>query len=382
MHARTLRDYLFAGIDVLARFEAELKRIGMAGDFALAKLLYLIITSRLLRTSVSAVVKGPSASGKSFRIQTVLRFFPDDAFRRITTVSKQSLAYMEDMHHQTLFIDEEDGIDDPTVRVKLRALLSEGTLIHQTVEGGQAKKMVVSGPMNLITTSTKPMLHHETETRVLSLHVDDSPEQIKAIMLGRASAERGKTLAIDPAWHELQESLAARKLEVVVPYERTLVHLMPAGPSRMTRDFGRLTSLIAAHALLHLKRRKKTKSGKVIASIADYKSVRALILPHFEEAIEASVPHRIREVVEAVRELRKQRATVSFVQIAQHLGTHRSTVSRRAQDALAAGYLRNAETNPAKPAALTIGQPLPQEVRALPLTIKLEKKFAQQSRSD
>ena len=65
---------LIASKNVLAHFEAAWRKM-MAGEMKSAKLLYLICTSRLFDRPMSAVLKGPSAAGKSEIRKRVLQFF-------------------------------------------------------------------------------------------------------------------------------------------------------------------------------------------------------------------------------------------------------------------------------------------------------------------
>jgi len=365
---------LLSSKSVLSLLRTELNRLGMVGDLSVPLVIYLAITTRLLNKPVSMVVKGPSGMGKSFAVDTVVRFFSSTAICRSSTLTPKALSYLGDLQHRTLVVEEEDGIDDPFLRSQLRTLLTEGELRHRTVSGGQAKERVVLGPTNLVTTTTKPQLHHETETRVLSLHVDDSPKVKRAIMKARSKAELGESLEIPQSWIDLQKYLALKRKEVVVPFEAALADLMPDGV--MPRDFQRLTKLIAAHALLHVRHRETTTLGHVIAVPYDYDVVRQLILPHFEEAVEAAVPQRIKEVVAAVTELRKSHPTVTLTQLGAKMGLHRSNASRRLQDAFAEGYVLNVETNAAKPARLITGQPLPASGGGLPTVDALREKIA------
>ena len=73
--------------DILQAFEVALRRVGVVGEIRLAKLLYLALTSRLLDRPVSIAVKGPSSAGKSYIVESVLRFFPPAAFYQLTAMS-------------------------------------------------------------------------------------------------------------------------------------------------------------------------------------------------------------------------------------------------------------------------------------------------------
>src|SRR5262249_30265360 len=66
--------------DILGRLVHDLRVcIGLVGEDRNAKLTYLAVVSRLLEDPVSLAMKGLSSSGKSFTVDTVLRFFPERA---------------------------------------------------------------------------------------------------------------------------------------------------------------------------------------------------------------------------------------------------------------------------------------------------------------
>lgn len=66
--------------DLLGRFADDLLRCGVVGEAKAAKLLYLVVTSRVLERPVSMALKGPSSGGKSFLVERVLRFLPESAY--------------------------------------------------------------------------------------------------------------------------------------------------------------------------------------------------------------------------------------------------------------------------------------------------------------
>jgi len=59
---------------ILDLFAQEIERLGVSGESQLAKLLFLIMVSRYLKRPVSSAVKGPSAGGKSYLVECLLRF--------------------------------------------------------------------------------------------------------------------------------------------------------------------------------------------------------------------------------------------------------------------------------------------------------------------
>jgi hypothetical protein len=92
---------------ILDRFAIDLSRIGVVGERRAAKIIYLAKTSRLLDRPVSVAIKGPSSGGKSFVVESTLRFFPPDAFYALTAMSDRALAYSnEPLKHRHLVLYE------------------------------------------------------------------------------------------------------------------------------------------------------------------------------------------------------------------------------------------------------------------------------------
>jgi hypothetical protein len=174
-----------------------------------------------------------------------------------TSTSPLALFYSEeDFRHRCLVFYEAnrlDDDDDPLARV-LRTLISENRLAHEVTvpEKRTSKLLEKEGPVAFISTTCKPNLGAEVETRILSLHSDGSDEQtaevVKSILLAAGEAETEIDLS---DWHELDRWLAQGPCEVVVPWGRALAEFGLSGPPRLRRDIANLLSLAQAHALLH-----------------------------------------------------------------------------------------------------------------------------------
>src|SRR5215208_6743025 len=107
-----------------------------------------------------SLAKGTSSTGKSFTTSTVLRFFPAEAWLDLGSMSRRFLFYTEEAFaHRFLIVPKWASIkDDEEVVAMLRVLLSEGRLVHGTVEGEgrrKARRIVKEGPTGLIVTTTE-----------------------------------------------------------------------------------------------------------------------------------------------------------------------------------------------------------------------------------
>ena len=125
---------------ILDVFEGELDGAGVVGERRLCKLVYLAVTARFLDRFASIAVKGPSASGKSWTIEQVLDFFPDEAYYLLTAMSERALAYgTEPLSHRFLVLFEAAGLESDFASYLVRSLLSEGCVRYETVEKGKER---------------------------------------------------------------------------------------------------------------------------------------------------------------------------------------------------------------------------------------------------
>ena len=85
---------------------------------------------------VSLLPKGTTSTGKSHATITALRFFPEQAYFSLGSFSRRYLFYeKETFAHRIIYVPEWASIkDDEEIVALLRVLLSEGRIVHGTVE--------------------------------------------------------------------------------------------------------------------------------------------------------------------------------------------------------------------------------------------------------
>jgi hypothetical protein len=353
---------------------------GVTGEVRNVKLIYLVLTSRLLNRLASIVVKGQSSSGKSWTTQAVVRFFPESAYYEMTAASEHALIYdKEPLEHRTLVIYETSGLESEKFSYVVRSLLSEGRLRYPTVvkRDGELETVMIEreGPTNLITTTTALRLHSENETRLLSLASDESAGQTTEVLAALATEDDGDEVDYGQ-WHALQRWLELGENRVTIPYAKQLAKLVPPVAVRLRRDFGSLLALIRAHALLHQGTRERDAKGRIVATIADYEVVRDLVADVLSEGVEKTVKPEVRELVAKVRELVVDDETeVTQRQLARALRLDKGAVSRRAKAALDAGFLVNREERRGRPHRLVPGDPLPDDQPILPTVEAVEQEL-------
>ena len=352
--------------DPLTRIAATAAALGYAGDLDPLLLLYLACTSRLLPRPVNVLVAGPSAAGKTFTVETALRFLPDDAYVSFTATSERALLYTEaDLRHRMVFIAEAAAFSGEGVGlVVLRELASNNRLRYETVEatpqGLRPRVIDRPGPTGLITTSTGAV-DRELDTRLLRVEIADTPDATRKVM--RAAAERAagalekapdlRPLVAGQLWLQL-----VGRREAVVPFADRLRALYPADQVRARRDFSQLLALIQAHALLCQRRRAVDGRGRVVATLEDYAAVHRVAAAAFSGVMAAGCTPAVRQVVAAVGELAAQHPA-SVAAVAKRLGLDHSAASRRVHAAIRGGWLVNDEPHRNRPALLRVGAPLP-----------------------
>jgi len=360
---------------ILDRMADQLERAGLVGERRAAKLVHLVLTSRLLEAPLCAAIKGPSSAGKNHLAARVLALFPPSAFYQLTGMSERNLAYdTEPLKHRILVVGEAAGLAGGVGAYLLRSLISEHRLRYQTTEKGNgrfASRLIErEGPTGLLTTTTSVQLDVELETRILSIPIDDSREQTAAIV--RATAGNwdgsGAVAPIDPKpWHALQAWLEGAEHRVVIPFARQLTDAIPPVAVRLRRDVGALMSLIATHALLHQAQRERDRHGQIIATREDYGEVYRLVIDLVSEGVGASVSPQTRETVEATQVIAGA-GGASLTALAKRLGLDKSAVSRRVEKAIKDGFLVNLEQRAGVEARIVANpdQPLPEAVKVLP----------------
>jgi hypothetical protein len=370
--------------DILGVFLTDLRRTGVAGEERLAQLEYLALTSRVLpwgragERPISIFAKGTTSTGKSFTTTSVLRFFPPAAYIDLGSMSRRFLFYdAETYSHRFLIVPEWASIsEDDELVALLRTLLSEGRIIHGTVDRGEkgegrqtARRIEKAGPTGLLITTTEAAVDAEMETRCLSLTTDDTPEQTRRVFAATAAQEfAGETVDLE-RWHDLQLWIGEEgETRVLVPFVEALAALMPSSATRLRRDFVSLLCLVRAHAILYQAQRERDALGRIVATVeGDYAPVRELVGDVIAEGVEASVTPAMRATVEAAQALLDEgKAHVSPKALTDHLGVGRSATYDRIRRALLKGYLVNEAGKDERGMKLVLGSPLPGADEFLP----------------
>jgi hypothetical protein len=230
------------------------------------------------------------------------------------------------------------------------------------------------GPTGLEYTTTALNLHPETETRLFSVTITDTPAQTKAVLRALALGTPAHRVDLTP-WHALQDWVGLAEHKVRIPYALDLAEMIEQTAAvRLRRDFAAILSLIQAHAILHQSRRHHDDDGTIMAGFDDYTVVYELVADIIGEGVEATVPESVQKVVVAITELiALHDAPPNKKAVAHHLEWDKVTTGRWIDKAIALGYLKNREERRGKPAQLVLDDPLPTDPFLPSVSLLLDK---------
>jgi len=364
--------------DPLELVQMAIRGLGYGGDIKPALITYLAATSRLIfmregSMPVHLLLTGQSTVGKNYTLAMIKRLLPSEAYHTIDAGSPRVLIYDDaDLRYRLLIFGEADslpaGEDNPAASA-IRNLLQDHHLHYQVTikdkETGDytVHKVDKPGPTVLISTSTRS-LGDQLSTRLFTLEISDSGEQVSAALATQAMIETEGISQPDEALLAYQAYLQLKApFKVVVPFARELASTMDktAVAPRILRDFARLLSLVKAVAILRHHKRRLDGQGRILAELEDYQTVRELVAEMYTETTSGAVAV-IREIVEAVMELNYARGDgehITATKLAAHLGIHKSTAVRRAKKVLKQGWIVNRDQRRGYPADYAPGEPMP-----------------------
>jgi len=254
--------------DLLNRILHDFKTCGVVGEETNKLVGYLASVSRKLDSPLAIIIQSSSAAGKTWLMESVLNFVPEEEKVKYSAMTGQSLFYMgeSNLRHKILAIVEEEGAE--RTRYALKLLQSEGELsIASTGKDPVTgllgtKEYRVQGPVMVFSTTTNIDIDEELQNRCIILTVDESREQTKAIhqmqrarrtLEGfRAKKEKEKLLKL----HRNSQRLL-RPLFILNPYAKRLTFL--DDKTRTRRDHEKYLSLIDSIAFLHQYQRPLNK---------------------------------------------------------------------------------------------------------------------------
>tara|TARA_B100000315_G_C14540971_1_gene570847 strand:+ start:165 stop:1121 length:957 start_codon:yes stop_codon:yes gene_type:complete len=207
-------------------------------------------------------------------------------------------------------------------------------------------------------------------TRLFTLEIGESKEQIGAALETQAAIEMEGTKPLEGVLASFQAYLQLKApFEVVVPYAGELANAMKKMVSapRILRDFARLLSLIKSVAIIRHHQRKTNTEGRLMATLADYDTVRELVNDMYIDSTTGATSE-IQKLIAAVKAIdvgRTEGERITVQKLATYLDINKMAVSRWAKRAQRENWLVNKESRKGYHADFTIGEAMP-ETKGLP----------------
>jgi hypothetical protein len=314
-HERAIR--LLQCPDILKRAAEDMERLGHIGEPNNKRLAFVCAVSAMAGYPTQPSTHAQSSAGKNFLWATVLSLVPPEMVIERSGLSAKALFRTDmELKGKVLYIQEVAGSED--AEFTIRILQSDGKLVYEATEkdaNGTMRNVVheKEGPTVVVQTTTRIHLHHENETRVFPIHVDESPEQTERIVRGILEQAEGGGVgteereAIVGVWHD-----AIRLLEpagVIVPFARRI--RVPSSQVRIRRDVTQLLDVVRVIACLHQHSRTRDQHGRIIATEEDFRTALALVEGPLMKSWQALSPAE-EKVMRAIRSLPEEKRQTGF----------------------------------------------------------------------
>jgi DNA primase len=338
--------------DLLAQVAKDIDALGFVGEDTNTRLLYLVAISRKLDDPLSAIVLSQSGAGKSGLTEVIEKLCPPEDVVLLTRLTPQSLYYVEPGFLDRKLVIVEERYGSMEADYSIRVLQSRKKLIAaapiKDPQTGNLKTRIftVEARAAFIEATTASAVNHENATRCFELSMDESAEQTKRIHERQRlmRTEHGLVLREQAETVSRRHWNAQRLLEplpVVIPYAGRLT--FPDAWMRTRRDHARFLNLIEVSAFLHQHQRERSRSGAIVASVADYEAAYALAAEVLADTL-ADLKKPLREALESIRELSlngdgSAMGSVTRRDIREALGVPDSTVRNWLADLVGLEYL-------------------------------------------
>jgi hypothetical protein len=301
--------------DMLLRVAQDMERLGHVGELNNKRLGFVSAVSAMAGYPIQPSTHAQSSAGKNFLWGTVLSFVPPEMVIERSGLSAKALFRTDmELKGKVLYIQEVAGSED--AEFTIRVLQSDGKLVYEATEkdaDGTMRNVVYQkeGPTVVVQTTTRIHLHHENETRVFPIYIDESPIQTERIVRGiLQEAEEGgvgpeEREAIFGVWHDAIRLLEPAK--VIVPYARRIT--VPSSQVRIRRDVTRLLDVVRVISWLHQHSRTRDQRGRIIATEEDFRTALALVEEPLKRSWQALSPaeEKVMSAIKALPEEKRQK---------------------------------------------------------------------------
>jgi len=305
---------LLASENLLYEVLNAVEQLGVAGERQSVLLLFLAVTSRLLRRPLYVLLCGPSASGKSYLAQNVCKLCPPEAYLEATDLTANAMYYMcEPLSHKVLLLGERKRQARPEEVDTTKAL-------RELVEAQQISKLLpikvgdrletvrlhLCGPAAVIETCSHDLVSDEDRNRAVLAYTTETQEQTREVLRMTARQYVAPGTAKPDEVIELHRTAQRllQPLEVTIPFAARLAELFPADRIEARRAFSRVLRVVEALALLRQYQPDRTKDpdGRLLATLDDYRVARAVLRAWADVELGAGLPDAAIRLWEKARE--------------------------------------------------------------------------------
>jgi hypothetical protein len=303
---------------LLYKVKCALDRQGIIGEDRNKLILYLILTSRLMKKPISCILKGLSSSGKTYIMSKTLTLIPPEGYISIQDATAKALYYMgeTDLQHKMILIGEIHGTEGAQYSMReAQDGMGDGDLKIITVEKDpetnqmMTQTRTVKGPCGFVTSTTDVTINPENETRNFSLYVKIDEEKVEKTAIVLVDRYRGKSKILQREelllLHNAQRCLQT-SIRVKIPYVEYVLKHFPTSPIRVMRDRERFLVLIETIAILHQFQREihkdKNENLWLDATVSDYNIAVKLLDEILVETI-YELPPKSKEIYDAVNDI-------------------------------------------------------------------------------
>jgi hypothetical protein len=334
----------------LNEFSSSMERAGLIGEKRNAQALYTDATSRFLNDPINTAIEAPSASGKNWLASRVISHLPKSSVISLTSASAKSWNYSgDDFVHKVVYLAERNegsGLVEP-----MRILMSEGCLEHRVTEWQGRQKVVVThvarGPVACVSTTNRG-LKIDDATRHLSLWMDSSSDQTRAIVMAYARASR-KPLTQTKIWKKVQSILAVRAknlgrgVDIVFPsWFDEVARRTYVGDRSVRRYYPAFVEACRTMCLLRsFQDGRREADERLIVNFADYVITTTIFEPILAESLQRQDGSTL-QVADAIRNLSGERGDtpVRARDLAAELRIPLGHAYARLREALASGVIK------------------------------------------
>jgi energy-coupling factor transporter ATP-binding protein EcfA2 len=357
--------------DLFDIINADIEKIGIAGEKDLCRQLYLIMSSRNLKKPLSGIVFGASASGKSYLIESIANMMPPEAVLQAHDITDEALYYLEPGALKNRIVIAGERIEDKRSRrgkaedntKALREILASGKLSKLVTTKDKDGKPITShieqfGPIVYLESTTSTGIHDEDATRLLPLVTDESPGQTAVIIEAMKAKALGETAADNQKEEILLKHQTAQRLlrpaKVTIPFVDLLT--LPYDVVSTRRAFSQLISMIEAVAILrqYQKETQEQDSDLILcADEIDYGIVYPLVMKIFARTY-SGINEKSRDLLRIIIE-RSPHYSFTILELHGWAGISDASVRRRLRELVEQGIVL--ESRDIKPYTYKIENP-------------------------